>query len=147
MHNNKQLAYTMIKETRLKDQIGNKVRAGSWYKAVNINHQEQILVVLPQQLIAMQRWMGGLYGTSKWVFYVFRTGSNKDEVKNMLTGVYPKVDLLFFCYGTTRVKKTLKIIDQMKKLGLKFKDLSNEYWIYQHARIQTGKPLILPNYV
>lgn len=82
MQNNKQLAYTMIKETRLRDQIGNKVLAGSWYKTVNINHQEQILVVLPQQLIAMQHWKDDLYGTSKWVFYVFRTGNNNDDIQD-----------------------------------------------------------------
>ena len=147
MLNSKQIVYTIIKETRSEDLLGNKIVVGSWYKTIELSHQNKIRLILPQQLIGMQRWEGGLYGTSKWVFYVFRTGSNKDEVKNMLPGVYPKVDLLFFCYGVTRVKRTLKIIDQMKKLGLKFKDLSNEYWIYQHSRIQTGKRLILPNNV
>ena len=143
MPNGKQLAYTIIKEKRLENRLGNKIVVGSWHKTVDLNHQDKIRLILPQQLIGMQRWEGGCYGTSKWIFYVFRTG-NMTDVKNRLPGVYPKVDLLFFCYGATRVKRTLKIIAQIHNSGIEFKALSNEYWLHQHARIQTGKPLIPP---
>ncbi len=146
MPNSKQLAYTIVKETRLENCLSNKIVAGSWDKTVDLNHQDKIRLILPQQLIGMQRWEGGFYGISKWIFYVFRTG-NMSNVKNTLSGVYPKVDLLFFCYGATRVKRTLKIIGQIHKSGIEFKALSNEYWVHQHARIQTGKPLILPYHV
>ena len=91
----------------------------------------------------MQRWIGGLYGTSSWALYIFRTGK-KFDCKNIIPGVFPKVDLLLECNGATRVKKTLKIIEQIDKLGIEFRSLSNQYWLHQNSRIQTGKPLILP---
>jgi hypothetical protein len=131
--------YTIIKETRIENQIGNRIRAGNWFKSKTTN-QDQIRLVLPKQLIAMQRWEGGSYGTTKWVLYIFRTG-DKLRSKNIIPEVFPKVDLLFFCFGATRVNRTLKIIDH---LGAEFKNLSNEYWLHQNARIQTGMPLILP---
>ena len=143
MPNTKQLACTIVKETRLENRLGNKIVAGSWYNTVDLNYQDKIRLILPQQLIGMQRWEGGFYGTCKWIFYVFRTG-NITDVKNTLPGVYPKVDLLFFCYGATRVKRTLKIIAQIHRSGIEFNAISNEYWLHQHARIQTGKSLIFP---
>jgi hypothetical protein len=77
--------------------------------------------------------------------YIFRTGS-KEYCKNLIPGVFPKVDLLFFCFGATRVKRTLKLLDELTNLSIKFSEFSDDYWLHQNARIQTGKPLILPNH-
>lgn len=145
MHHSDQLTYTIIKETRVADQIGNKIRAGNYCQRIDINRQDQLCLVLPKQLIAIQRWQGSLFGTTKWVLYIFRTGT-KDSCKNLVPGVFPKVDLLFFCFGATRVKRTLKLLDELAEFGIEFSRLSNDYWLHQNARIQTGKPLILPNH-
>ena len=102
-------------------------------------------LVFPKQLIAMQRWQGDFFGTSKWVLYIFRTGS-KEHCKNLVPGVFPKVDLLFFCFGATRVKRTLKLLDELTNLGIEFSALSDNYWLHQNARVQTGKPLILSHH-
>ena len=44
------------------------------------------------------------------------------------------------------MKRTLKLLDELAYLGIEFTALSDNYWLHQNARIQTGKPLILPNY-
>jgi Protein of unknown function (DUF2840) len=137
------ITYTIIKETRLEHQIGNKIRAGNYCHKIDLNRQDRMCLILPKQLIAMQRWQGGLFGTTKWILYIFRTGSNK-SCKNLVPGVFPKVDMLFFCLGATRVKRTLKLIDSLTNSGIEFAELKDEYWLHQHARIQTGQPLVLP---
>lgn len=138
------IAYTIIKETRLTNRVGNKIRAGTYWQSRDLNCQDRICLVLPKQLVALQRWQGGEFGTSKWVLYIFRTGDNKN-CKNLIPGVYPKVDLLFFCFGSTRVKRTLTLIDNLTNKGIDFSKLSNAYWLHQNSRIQTGKPLTLPS--
>ena len=145
MNHISQITYTIIKETRLEDQIGNRIRVGNYYQKINISRQDQMCLVFPKQLIAMQRWQGDFFGTSKWVLYIFRTGS-KEHCKNLVPGVFPKVDLLFFCFGATRVKRTLKLLDELTNLGIEFSALSDNYWLHQNARVQTGKPLILSHH-
>lgn len=134
--------YTMVKESTL--DLGNKIIAGSCYKTIKISKSEQVSFILPKQLIAMQRLNDG-YASSKYLIYIFRTGDQDDLVlKTTISGVIPKIDLLCWCCGANRVKKVLKLLDEIKSQGLEFKDLSNEYWIHQHARIRTGRQLIVP---
>ena len=137
--------YTIIKETRLDDQIGNKVRFGNRLRTMQINTKQVIQLISPEELIAMQRWQGGLYGTTKWSLYIFRT-KTFNQGHSSIVGVFPKVELLFFCSGATRVKRTLEMLYRFRDLGIEFSKLNNEYWLHQNARIQTGKPLILPKY-
>lgn len=144
MSYNTQITYTLIKETRLEDRIGNRIRAGNYCQRIDINCQDRMSLVLPKQLIAMQRWQGGFFGTTKWLLYIFRTGS-KVSCKNLVPGVFPKVDLLFFCFGATRVKRTIKLLDSLTNSDIEFSGLNNDYWLHQNARIQTGQPLLLPH--
>jgi len=138
--------YTIVKETREDDKIGNRIRFGNCAKTLQVNLKQVIQLIAPDELIAMQRWQGGLYGTTKWALYIFRTKIFKHG-SSFIAGIFPAVELLFFCSGATRVKRTLSMLYQFRDLGIEFSNLNNEYWLHQNARIQTGKSLILPKHV
>lgn len=137
-----EITYTIVKESIL-GIIGNKIIAGSCDKTIKINKLEQVSFILPKQLIAMRRFNDSDVGF-KYLIYIFRTLDFID-LTTAVPGVVPKVDLLCWCYGANRVKKVLKLLNAIKSEGIDFKNLSNEYWVHQNARIQTGRALILPD--
>lgn len=136
-----EVTYTIVKENIL-GIIGNKIVAGSCDKTIKINKLEQVSFILPKQLIAMHRSNDSDVGF-KYLIYIFRTG-DFINLTTAIPGVAPKVDLLCWCYGANRVNKVLKLLEAIKSQGIDFKTLSNEYWVHQNARIQTGRVLILP---
>lgn len=134
--------YTIVKEEIYEDLIGNRIRYGTVNQTIKQNNYA-FKVVNPNELIVMQRWSGKTYGTTKWLLYIFKTKTTICSSVN-IPNVYPKVDLLLFCSGTTRVKRTLALIHDLQQKRIELNAISNNYWINQNARLQTGRQLILP---
>ena len=81
-----------------------------------------------------------MFGTKSWYLYIFKTGAGSTQIPN----VYPNVDLLLFCSGATRVKRTLAVIEEFVLNKVDINNLKDDYFIRQNSRLSTGKKVLYP---
>ena len=134
--------YTIVKETIDKDSLGNRIRYGNIIKTIRRN-KYRYSVVTPNEIVIYQTWNGGIFGTTKWHLYIFKTSDAKYS-SSKIPNVFPKVQLLLFCFGAHRVKKILALVNEIKATRLNLNTLKLSYWVKQNARLQCGKKLLLP---
>lgn len=131
--------YTIVEECYDIDTLGNRIRFGNVFKSKNTT-LGSINIIKNQEIVVMQRWVGNEYGTQNWCLYIFR-GNGTTNVP----GVYPKVNLLLFCSGSSRVNRVLALIKKINGNGINISNIEDSYYIYQNSRVNTGKVLTMPS--
>ena len=135
-----------------KNRINHRLRFGTPVLETRLGWHSRLASFKSGQIFGYIRWSANEYGTQVWRLFICRAGGTlhhniglKDwntGHHNRLTripGVMPGAHILLKTQGATRVKRALKMIDQLETETGDLNLVTQSYWRHLHNRLDINQ--------
>lgn len=121
---------TRVELLFLKNQVNYWLRFGKFSTDKNIDRRRAFVWFKPKQTFCYIRWWANDYGTQDWTIGIFRSCLRSDISIQTYAGISPGAEILLHIKGSTYVKRTLKLFDEIEEYGINLCEVSPSYYRY-----------------
>lgn len=130
---------TRVELFYLEAQVNYWLRFGNFSADKNIDRRRAFVWFKPQQTFCYIRWWANEYGTQGWTMGILRSCLPSAINLQTYPGISPGAKILLDIKGSTYVKRTLSIFDDIEEYGINLCEVSPNYYRYLGLCINNRK--------
>lgn len=124
----------------VRDIINHRLLFGEPDEMMKLDKYRQLALFGPSQIFCYIRWRGNEYGTQDWRLFIVKTGTQ--DFLTAVPGVSPAAKVLVAVQGSKAVKRSLTLLDRLKKdAAAGLESIPESYWMQFQSCLEVRSPL------